>query len=125
MACKNICKLCDHLVISNAVNFDGTGNQVVISLPAGTYNAGEKYCIVVAQSIPAPVTVNSTVVVTIGTAATRYTVVNCDCTPLTGCGIKSRTKYSTRLVINPAGATFRMLGKVCGCEGNVAGSISG
>lgn len=125
MACKNICKLCDHLVISNAVNFDGTLNQVVISLPAGTYNAGEKYCIVVAQSIPAPVTVNSTVVVTIGTAATRYPVNNCDCTPLTGCGIKARTKYSTRLAINPAGASFRMLGKACNCEGNTAGSISG
>lgn len=125
MACNNICKLCDHLVISTAVNFDGTANQVVIGLPAGTYNAGEKYCIVVAQSIPTAVTVNSTVTVSIGTVATRYPVVNCDCTPLTGCGIKSRTKYSTRLVITPAGASFKMLGKACGCEGNVAGSITG
>lgn len=125
MSCKNICKLCDHLVISTAVNFDGTANQVVIGIPAGTYNAGEKYCIVVAQNIPASVTVNSTVTVSIGTTATRYPVNNCDCTPLTGCGIKSRTKYSTRLAISPAGAVFKMLGKACNCEGNTAGSISG
>lgn len=125
MSCKNICKLCNHLIISNAVNFDGTANQVVISIPAGTYNAKEKYCIVVAQSIPAPVTVNSTVAITIGTSGTRYPVQNCDCSPLTGCGIKTRTKYSTRLCISVSGAVFKMLGKVCNCEGNVAGSISG
>lgn len=125
MSCKNICKLCDHLVISTAVNFDGTANQVVINIPSGTYNAGEKYCIVVAQSIPTSVTVNSTVTITIGTNATRYYVQNCDCSPLTGCGIKTRTKYSTRLVTSVSGAVFKMLGKACNCEGNVAGSISG
>lgn len=125
MSCKNICKLCNHLVISNAVNFDGTANQVVINLPAGTYNAGEKYCIVVAQSIPAVVTVNSTVYFTIGTSTARYPVQNCDCSPLTGCGIKTRTKYSTKLAISASGAVFKMLGKVCNCEGNIAGSISG
>ena len=49
MSCKNVCKLCDHLVISQAVAF--TGGNLVITLPAGSYNNGEKYCIVIAQSL--------------------------------------------------------------------------
>ena len=115
MACKPICQLCPHLVLSQAVNFDATSGTVIIGLPAGTYNAGEKYCIVVAQTIPAGVTVGATVAVSIGTATTRYPVNNCDCTPLTACGLHSRTKYSTCLVTSAAGATFRMLGKACRC----------
>lgn len=126
MACKTICDLCPHLVISTAVNFDATSGTVIIGLPAGTYNAGEKYCIVVAQAIPASVTVGATVAVAIGTATTRYPVNNCDCTPLTACGLHSRTKYSTRLMTSAAGATFRMLGKACRCTQKAgAGSISG
>ena len=50
MSCKNVCKLCNRLVISQAVAF--TGGNLVITLPAGSYNNGEKYCIVIAQSIP-------------------------------------------------------------------------
>lgn len=42
MSCKNVCKLCNHLVISQAVAF--TGGNLMITLPAGSYNNGEKYC---------------------------------------------------------------------------------
>ena len=42
MSCKNVCKLCNRLVISQAVAF--TGGNLVITLPAGSYNNGEKYC---------------------------------------------------------------------------------
>lgn len=55
MSCKNVCKLCNRLVISQAVAF--TGGNLVITLPAGSYNNGEKYCIVVAQSIPEATTI--------------------------------------------------------------------
>lgn len=65
MACKPVCKLCDRLVISQAVTF--TGGNLVINLPAGSYNNREKYCIVVAQAIPAAATINAPVVITIGT----------------------------------------------------------
>lgn len=70
MSCKNVCKLCDHLVISQAVSF--TGGNLVITLPAGSYNNGEKYCIVVAQSIPEATTINAPVVIQIGTGTTLY-----------------------------------------------------
>ena len=65
MACKPVCKLCDKLVISQSVTF--AGGNLVVNLPAGSYNNGCKYCIVVAQAIPAETTINAPVVATIGT----------------------------------------------------------
>ena len=65
MACKTSCQLCKRLVISQAVTFaDGV---LTINIPAGTYKNGEKYCIVIAQTIPETATINAPVVVTIGT----------------------------------------------------------
>ena len=124
MACKNICKLCSHLIISTYVSWDNTNNQVVVGVPAGTYYNGEKYCIVIAQSIPTTATVGAPVVVAVGTSATAYPIVNCDCSPLTSCGVRTRTKYSCCLRTTATGATFRMLGKACGC-GDGMPSITG
>ena len=55
MECSDVCKVCPRLVISQAVTFDA--GTLTINLPAGSYNNGEKYCIVVAQSIPAAMTI--------------------------------------------------------------------
>ena len=57
MSCKPVCRLCDNLVLSQAVTF--TGGNLEINLPAGAYNNGEKYCIVVAQAIPDTTTINA------------------------------------------------------------------
>lgn len=124
MACKNICKLCDKLVISTYVVWDATNARIVVGLPAGTYYDGQKYCLVIAQTIPTTATVNAPVVAQIGTSTVSYPIVNCDCSPLTACGIRTRTKYSTKLATTGAGASFRMLGKARCCGGGVA-SISG
>ena len=35
MSCKPVCKLCNHLVLSQAVAF--TGGNLEINLPAGSY----------------------------------------------------------------------------------------
>ena len=70
MACKPVCRLCDRLVISQAVAF--TGGNLEINLPAGSYNNGEKYCVVVAQAIPDTTTINAPVYFTIGTGTTLY-----------------------------------------------------
>ena len=65
MACKNVCKLCDKLVISTAVAF--TNGNLVITIPACSYNNNEKYCIVIAQSIPTTTTIAAPVYIQIGT----------------------------------------------------------
>ena len=113
MGCKPTCHLCDHLVISTAVNFDPQAAQVIIGLPEGTYENGEKYCIVVAQAIPASATVNAAVVATIGTA-TRYPVLKRDGTQMTAASLRTRTKYSTRADTSTPGGSFRLIGR-CAC----------
>ena len=77
MACKPVCKLCDKLIISQSVTF--TGGNLVINLPAGSYGNGCKYCIVIAQAIPAATTINAPVVITIGTGTVLYPLTNRCC----------------------------------------------
>ena len=123
MSCKTVCKLCDKLVISQAVTFDGT--SLVINIPAGSYDNGCKYCIVVAQAIPAATTINAPVVITIGTGTVQYPLTRCDCAQVTACGIRTRTRYSTKVVTTPTGGSFRMMGKPCCSPDNALQSIDG
>lgn len=110
MACKPVCKLCDKLVISSAVTF--TGGNLVINLPAGNYGNGCKYCIVVAQTIPAATTINAPVYITIGTDTTLYPLNKCNCAQATACSIRTRTKYSTVVHTTPNGGSFRLCGNL-------------
>lgn len=106
-----VCKLCDRLVLSQAVTFaDGT---LTINLPAGTYNRGEIYCIVIAQSIPAATTITAPVVITIGDGTEEYPLTTCNCAQVTACGIRTRTRYTTRVATSATGGSFRMLGCPC------------
>lgn len=123
MACKPVCKLCNHLVLSQNVTF--TGGNLVINLPAGAYNNGEKYCIVVAQAIPDTTTVNAPVVITIGTGTQQYPLTNRCCAQVTACGIRTRTRYSTVVSTSSTGGTFKLLGSACPCPVNNLNSING
>lgn len=123
MACNNVCRLCKRFVISSAVTF--TGGNLVINIPAGAYANGEKYCIVVAQTIPATTTINAPVYVTIGTGTTLYPVTNKCCAQLTACAIRTRTKYSTVVSTTPTGGTFKLLGRPACAPNNNLTSIDG
>lgn len=115
MACNDnyICHLCPKLILSQAVTFaDGT---LTINLPAGSYNAGQKYCIVVAQAIPAATTITAPVVVTIGTGTEEYPLTNRFGVQVTANLIRSRTKYATCVSTTATGGAFRMLGMPKGC----------
>ena len=109
MACQNVCKLCSKLIISNAINF-ADGN-LVINLPAGAYQNHGKYCIVFAQAIPPETTINAPVVITIGEGTEQYPLTRTDCSQVTACGIRTRTKYSVCVSTNATGGVFKMLGK--------------
>lgn len=123
MSCKPVCRLCNHLVISQAVTFDGT--SLVINLPAGAYNNCEKYCIVVAQAIPATTTINAPVVITIDTGTVQYPLTTRNCRPVTACGIRTRTRYSTCVETSATTANFRMLGNPCCSPTNQLTSVNG
>lgn len=124
MACKNVCKLCDKLIISTAVTFTA-GTGLIITIPEGAYNDNCKYCIVVAQSIPATTTISAPVFIQIGTGTQLYSVNKCDCTQLTACGIRTRIKYSMCVETTPTSGTFKLLGKPCCQPNNNLRSING
>lgn len=108
MACKNVCRLCNHLAISTAVAF--TDGNLVITLPAASYRNGEKVCIVIAQAIPEDTTINAPVVIQIGDGTVQYPLTTRCCAQVLACGVRTRTRYATNVVTSATGATFRMLG---------------
>lgn len=123
MACKPTCRLCPRLVISQSVTF--AGGNLVINIPEGSYNNGQKYCIVVAQAIPATATINAPVVITIGTGTDTYPLTNRCCAQLTACAIRTRTRYSTVVSTTTTGGTFKLLGSTCPCPSNNLTAING
>ena len=124
MACKNICRLCDRLILSNSVVFNSLGN-LEINIPAGAYNDGEKYCIVIAQTIPDTTTINAPVIISIGEGTTAYPLTSCDCRQITAQALRNRTKYSTRVVTTATGGSFRLLGEICNMPNNNLRAIDG
>ena len=124
MSCKNVCKLCDKLIISTAVTFTA-GTGLIITIPEGSYNDGCKYCLVVAQTIPAATTITAPVFIQIGTGTELYPVNKCDCTQVTACGVRTRTKYSMRVETSPTSGIFKLLGKPCCQPNNNLRSING
>lgn len=121
MACKPSCKLCDNLIISNSVTVitvDGT-DTLVIDLPARTYGDGCKYCIVIAQTIPTTATIAMPVAFSIGgDTTTVYPFTRCDCSQVTACAIRTRTRYSTIVSTNAIGGVFKSLGGLHCCPNN-------
>ena len=110
MACKNMCRMCNKLIISTAVAF--TGGNLVITIPEGSYRNNCKYCIVVAQKIPDTVTINAPVVIQIGSGPVLYPVTKRNCAPLTACSVRTRTRYATVVHTSADTGTFRLLGNV-------------
>lgn len=120
MSCANVKRLCDKLIVSTAVTF--ANGTLTINIPAGNYGSCCKYCIVVAQAIPAETTITAPVVITIGDGTTEYSLVGCDCSPVTACAINTRTRYSVIVSTNTTTGVFKLLGKLpCSrCVDNLA-----
>ena len=124
MSCNYVCKLCDRLIISDAVTFTA-GTGLIINIPAGSYADGCKYCIVVAQTIPAATTITAPVFITIGDGTELYPLNKCDCTQVTACSIRTRTRYATRVETSATTGVFKLLGKVCCSPNNNLTAIDG
>lgn len=116
MSCKNVCELCDRLIISDAVTYTAATNSLVIDIPVGTYHRNNKYCIVVAQAIPTDTTINALVYISIGGDVTNlYPLVRSNCAQVTACSIRTKTKYSTCVVTDTTTGSFKLLGDVPCC----------
>lgn len=125
MACSNVSTLCNNIVISQSVTFTaGVGTApgtLAIDIPAGSYNNGQKYCIVVAQPIPPATTINANVVITIGgVTTTTYPLVNCDGTNVQAAALATRTRYTVRVATNIGTGVFKLLSNIncdiCRCN---------
>lgn len=123
MACRNVCRLCDKLVISQAVTF--AGGVLTINIPAGSYADGRKYCIVVAQTIPETATITAPVVITIGDGTVTYPLTGCNCAQLIACQIRTRTRYAVRVATTATGGTFKLLGRAACAPSNALTAIDG
>lgn len=107
MACCKISCLCSHIVLSQEITFaDGA---LTINLPAGAYENGGRYCLVIAQDIPVETTIAADVVITIGDDdTTTYPLVNNNCTNVQACQISTRTKYPTTVFTNIGEGVFKL-----------------
>ena len=123
MACKNVCRLCNNLIISADVTF--TAPNLIINIPAGSYQNCEKYCIVIAQAIPDATTITAPVFITIGDGTEQYPLNRCDGTQVTANEIRTRTRYATRVSTNSTTGVFRILGRLCGARDISLAAIDG
>ena len=113
--CIKNCRLCRNIVISNSVTVvtvDGT-DTLVIDIPSGLYANNGRVCLVVTQTIPTTATINMPVAISIGgDTTTVYPIVNCDCTQVTACGIRTRKKYGLFVNTTATSAVFKTINKI-------------
>ena len=97
----------------------------MINRPAGSYSNGCKYCIVVAQAIPAATTITAPVFITIGDGTELYPLNNRYCAQIVACGIRTRTRYTTCVSTSATGGSFKLLGNACCSPDNSLAAIDG
>ncbi len=115
MACKPICRICPHYVPARSITY--ASGVLTINIPAGTYNSGEKYCLLITENLPTDAIIGAPVVVTIGSSTVNYPLLKCNGAQVTAGNLRSRYKYSTVFSTNIAGAgAFRLLGQIFCCE---------
>lgn len=114
MECVKNCRLCDKFILSQSIVYNATVNQLIVDLPAGSYQNCSKYCIVLAQSIPTETTINAQVVFTIGGDATvGYPFLNQNCTPIYASQVRTRRLYPTRVNTAVNSGVFKYIGNCC------------
>lgn len=110
--CIKNCRLCRNIVISTAVTVitvDGT-DTLVIDIPSGFYPDNRRVCLIVAQTIPTTATIAMPVAISIGgDTTTVYPIVNCDCSQVTACAIRTRTKYGLCISTSATSAVFKSI----------------
>lgn len=108
MACKNVCRLCPKLIISQSIAVES--GAVNIDIPTGTYVNGQKYCLVLAQALPTAATLNMPVYVTIGgVTTTLYPLNQPNGVQVTASGLRTRTRYAIRVATTADGGSFNLL----------------
>ena len=109
--CNSSCTECNHKVFSSGVSVvdvDGV-STLVINIPTQSFRNGDKGCLVITQTIPTTVTIATPVAISIGDLPTTYNLVACDCSQVTACMLRTRTRYPFRVSTNLTGGVFKIL----------------
>lgn len=114
------CLLCRRFVGSVSVTVVGT--DLVVNIPAATYNNCSRICLGILQELPDAATINMPVVVTIGDDTTQYALVRCDGNPVTASDIMYRGLYKIK-VQTTSTPVFRVLNGLCCTPRNNSVSI--
>ena len=127
MSCNRRCNsLCPNLIISTSVTVITVAGTptLVINIPSGSYRNNCRYCINVAQTIPATATINMPVAISIGGVTTTvYPMTNRCCAQITACAIRTRTRYPVCVSTTDTGGTFKVLSGLCCSSNNALTSI--
>lgn len=109
------CRLCRNIVISTGVSvvaIDGV-DTLVIDIPTGFYADNCRVCLIVAQTLPTTTPITAPVAISIGgDTTTVYPIVNCDCSQVTACAIRTRTKYGLCISTSATSAVFKTIKKL-------------
>lgn len=110
--CHNTCDECPRKVYSDSVTVvtvDGT-DTLVIDIPSQTFTNGNRGCIVITQTIPEAATIYMPVAISIGGVTTTvYSVVDCECNPVTAPMLRTRRRYPFKVSVTGTMATFKIL----------------
>lgn len=107
MSCNTRCNICERIVFSNSITV--AGGTLVINIANGSYADCQKFCLILIQNIPDAATINMPVGITIGTDTTVYPMVRCDCTQVTACALRTRTRYPMKVATTATSAVFKVL----------------
>lgn len=116
-------RLCPRLIISQAVTF--AADTLTINLPAGSYADGQRYCIVVAQALPAETTITAPVVVTIGDGTEEYPLVTRCGAQVQAGSLRTRYRYPVIVATDATGGTFKLVANICNMSANRLAAIDG
>ena len=117
--CNCVGKLCDNFILSQDITF--AAGVLTVNIPAGSYSNGCRYCLVLAQTIPAATTIGAPVVITIGDGTETYPLVNRCGSAVTAEMVRTRRRYATTVVTTTTGGSFRLCGNIgCPINSNLA-----
>lgn len=109
--CNNSCRECPRKVYSSSVTVvtvDGT-DTLVIDVPQQSFMNCARGCLVITQNIPTTATIAMPVAISIGGVTDPvYPVVCCDCSPVTACALRTRTRYPFTVATTPTGGVFKI-----------------
>lgn len=109
--CNNSCNECCRKIYSDGVSVVTVNDidTLVINVPEQSFRNGHKGCLVIVQNIPITATINMPVAISIGgDTTTVYPVVNCNCSNVTACQLRTRRRYPFNVLVNGTTAVFRI-----------------